>query len=219
MWRRLVLIVIFFLCWLWYSYFRVKGSDASWLNDIEPPPSHVDYSDDEEERRANKAKKEQSKLNRQESSDSGENSNPPPRRMLQAKRNQRPFESSSRFGGFGRGRGNIPPAFRKTPNLRFWHDHEMRTPPPHPGVDPGGRPFIAPPMFNPPMFPPFNPTTPPPYMMNHMPFSRNPRMPALPPMNTPPPFRQNLPVFGANYCNMPGPQPQWLNRPPPPPGT
>jgi len=31
---------------------KLKGSDASWENDKEPPPSHIDYSDDEEERRA-----------------------------------------------------------------------------------------------------------------------------------------------------------------------
>ncbi|EDV21203.1 H/ACA ribonucleoprotein complex non-core subunit NAF1 [Trichoplax sp. H2] len=29
---------------------RVKGSDASWKNDIEPPPDHIEYSDDEKER-------------------------------------------------------------------------------------------------------------------------------------------------------------------------
>ncbi|XP_039756492.1 H/ACA ribonucleoprotein complex non-core subunit NAF1 [Pararge aegeria] len=200
---------------------KVKGSDASWLHDIEPPPSHVDYSDDEEERRANKAKKEQQKQNRQETSENGENSkNPPPRKMLEAKRSQRPFESSSRFGGSGRGRGSTLPSFRRNPNFnrsRSWNDQEMRTPPPHPSMDPGGHPFVAPPMFNPPMFPPFNPSTPPPYM-NRIPF-RHPRMQVLPPMIALPPFRQNLPIFGANYCSSAGPHPQWLNQPPPPPGT
>ncbi|XP_045774620.1 H/ACA ribonucleoprotein complex non-core subunit NAF1 [Maniola jurtina] len=192
---------------------NVKGSDASWLNDIEPPPSHIDFSDDEEERRANRARKDQQKQNRQESSEDGENSkNPPPRKMLEARRNQRPSESSSRFGGSSRGRSSVPPGFRRTPNFsrsRPWDDQEMRTPPPHPNLDPGGQPF---PLFAPQMLPPFNPTTPPPYMMNRIPFSR--RMPVLPP-----PFRQNAPIFGANYCNMRGPQPQWLNRHPPPPGT
>ena len=33
---------------------RVKGSDASWENDIEPPEEHLDYSDDEEEKAARK---------------------------------------------------------------------------------------------------------------------------------------------------------------------
>uniref|UniRef100_A0A336KDR8 H/ACA ribonucleoprotein complex non-core subunit NAF1 n=1 Tax=Culicoides sonorensis TaxID=179676 RepID=A0A336KDR8_CULSO len=33
-----------------------KGSDASWKNDIEPPPRFVEYSDDEEERNARKSR-------------------------------------------------------------------------------------------------------------------------------------------------------------------
>lgn len=36
---------------------RLKGSDASWENDKEPPPSHMDYSDDEEDRKSRKKKK------------------------------------------------------------------------------------------------------------------------------------------------------------------
>lgn len=31
---------------------KMRGSDASWENDIEPPPRYMDYSDDEEERSA-----------------------------------------------------------------------------------------------------------------------------------------------------------------------
>ncbi|XP_026466936.1 H/ACA ribonucleoprotein complex non-core subunit NAF1-like [Ctenocephalides felis] len=34
-----------------------KGSDASWIDDIEPPEKHLDYSDDEQERAARNAKK------------------------------------------------------------------------------------------------------------------------------------------------------------------
>lgn len=33
---------------------KLKGSDASWENDNEPPPSHMDFSDDESERKAKK---------------------------------------------------------------------------------------------------------------------------------------------------------------------
>lgn len=191
---------------------KVKGSDASWLNDIEPPPSHVDFSDDEEERLANKAKKEQ-KQNKPDTSENGENSKTP-RKMLEAKRNQRPSESSSRFGGSSRGRNSTPSGFRRNPfhytrAQRVFEDQEMRTPPPHPNVDLGG-PIMPPPGFSP-MFPHFNPTTPPPYILNRMQF-RNPRMQF---MNMP--FRQNMPVFGSNFCSMPGQPPQW--GPPPPPGT
>ncbi|CAO1435838.1 unnamed protein product [Diamesa serratosioi] len=36
---------------------NMKGSDASWKNDTEPPPNLVDYSDDEQERQIKKSKK------------------------------------------------------------------------------------------------------------------------------------------------------------------
>ncbi len=36
---------------------RMKGSDASWKDNLEPPPRFIDYSDDEEERNARKARK------------------------------------------------------------------------------------------------------------------------------------------------------------------
>ena len=39
--------------------FKMKGSDASWENNHEPPPSHQDFSDDEQERNARKGKKRQ----------------------------------------------------------------------------------------------------------------------------------------------------------------
>ncbi|CAG9564907.1 unnamed protein product [Danaus chrysippus] len=171
---------------------KVKGSDASWLNDIEPPPSHVDYSDDEEERRANRARKEQRQHKQEEAGDGGSSDNQQ-RRLLEAKRHQRPTESSSRFGGNYRGTG-----FRRNPctfirNTRPYDDH-TRTPQ-HP-VDP-----------NSPFFPTFNPFIP---FMNGNPFGRS-RMPAIPP------YRQHVPMFGSNY-NMSGPKPQW-SGPPPPPGT
>lgn len=37
---------------------RMKGSDASWKGDMEPPPGCEEYSDDEEERKAKKERKE-----------------------------------------------------------------------------------------------------------------------------------------------------------------
>ncbi|XP_053610261.1 H/ACA ribonucleoprotein complex non-core subunit NAF1 [Plodia interpunctella] len=196
---------------------KVKGSDASWLHDVEPPPSQIEYSDDEEERRANRERKEQRQRQREDTG--GETSinkrNPEPRR------NQRPSESSSRFGsGPSRGRNPFSASSRRN-NLnmyprysRPWPNMDMRTPPPHP--DPGA-PFTAPPFTGPPMFPPpFNPTTPP-FMGNPFQFGGNPRMPGN--YMGMPPFRHSVPVFGANFCGS-GPQPQWVNNgPPPPPGT
>ena len=35
---------------------RIKGSDASWINDDEPPVEFLDYSDDEAEKAAKKKK-------------------------------------------------------------------------------------------------------------------------------------------------------------------
>lgn len=34
---------------------RIKGSDASWEDNNEPPPRFLDYSDDEGERRARRS--------------------------------------------------------------------------------------------------------------------------------------------------------------------
>lgn len=209
---------------------KIKGSDASWLNDIEPPPSQVDYSDDEEERKANRAKREQ-RQNKNEESEDGETSKNV--RKAPERRNQRPSESSSRFGsGPSRGRNPFSTSSRRNnPNAcprasRPWPSNMgLRTPPPHPNGDPGGHaPFSAPPTFTgPPMFPPgFNPSTPPPFLGNMFQFGSNPGMqnPPMPPMGVPPPFRHNMPIFGSNFCTMPGPQPQWVNNgPPPPPGT
>jgi len=38
-----------------YLLCRIKGSDASWEDNNEPPPKCLDYSDDEEERRARRS--------------------------------------------------------------------------------------------------------------------------------------------------------------------
>merc|ERR1712240_475731 len=40
---------------------KMKISDASWMNDEEPPPQFIEYSDDEEEKRAKMEKKAQKK--------------------------------------------------------------------------------------------------------------------------------------------------------------
>ncbi|XP_049876109.1 H/ACA ribonucleoprotein complex non-core subunit NAF1 [Pectinophora gossypiella] len=195
---------------------KLKGSDASWLHDIEAPPQHIDFSDDEEERKANRAKRE-AQWQKQEESD-GETSKNPARKTQETRRSQRPSESSSRFGsGPSRARNPFSAGSRRNPNsfTRFnrpWGNFDMRTPPPHPD------PFSAPPNFNgPPMFPPpFNPNTPPPFMGNTFQFGGNPRMGPMPPNM--PPFRQSVPIFGSNFCN--GQPPQWVNNgPPPPPGT
>ncbi|KAJ8714888.1 hypothetical protein PYW08_004869 [Mythimna loreyi] len=210
---------------------KIKGSDASWLHDVEPPPHQLEYSDDEEERKANKARREQ----RREKAQAEETENGEPSKLTRKeRRNQRPSESSSRFGsGPSRGRNPFSAGSRRNnnPNMfprvgRPWPSNiALRTPPPHPNTEPGAHgPFSAPPNFTgPPMFPPpFNPSTPPPFMSNMFQFGAN-RMAASPmplPMGVMPPFRHNMPVFGSNYCTVTSPHPQWVNNgPPPPPGT
>lgn len=186
---------------------KMKGSDASWLNDVEPPPNQVDYSDDEEERRANRARKENMQT-QNEDIESGETS-----KNRKPGRNQRPSESSSRFGsGPSRGRNPFSAGSRRNnpnPFPRFTRPAfpgNMRTPPPHPY---SGPPYLGPPVFT----ASFNPNTPP-LMGNMFQFGGNPRMAGMP-MNAP--FRHNMPVFG-NFCGPP--PPQWVNNgTPPPPGT
>ncbi|XP_056443008.1 H/ACA ribonucleoprotein complex non-core subunit NAF1 isoform X2 [Gadus chalcogrammus] len=48
---------------------NLKGSDASWKNDQEPPPESLDYSDDEEEQDAKKKKRQGSKKKKNENVD------------------------------------------------------------------------------------------------------------------------------------------------------
>ena len=43
---------------------RQKGCDASWENDIEPPPKYCEYSDDEEERSARRADRHKKRQNK-----------------------------------------------------------------------------------------------------------------------------------------------------------
>ncbi|KOB77340.1 H/ACA ribonucleoprotein complex non-core subunit NAF1 [Operophtera brumata] len=166
----------------------MKGSDASWKNDIEPPPSQVEYSDDEEERRV----KRDAKNKHNETED--------PRKVPQ--RNQRPSESSSRFGS-GPSRGRNPfAASRRNPNTsqryaRPWNvDTDVRTPPQHPNE----MPFGAPPTF-PYMYGPFNTNSPPPFMYANYPRMSGP----MPHMGL---MRPNAPIFGSNFYNTPGAQPQ-----------
>ncbi|XP_057309720.1 RNA-binding protein 33-like isoform X2 [Hydractinia symbiolongicarpus] len=48
---------------------KLKGSDASWKDDCEPPPEFLDYSDDEEERRVKSEQKKRRKNGKLDSND------------------------------------------------------------------------------------------------------------------------------------------------------
>jgi len=49
---------------------QVRGSDASWEHDVEPPSRYVDYSDDDEEREARQEQKKRRQRDRTNSTDS-----------------------------------------------------------------------------------------------------------------------------------------------------
>lgn len=163
---------------------KVRGCDASWLNDIEPPPSHIDYSDDEEERRAARARKTKNKEdeNTQNDGETSRNVRKPVER-----RNQRPSEWNSRFGS-GPSRGRNPFALGSRRHGR---------PPP---LSADGSAFIPP--FNPNTPPPYNPAAPPPFSSLFQ-FGSSPRLHS--------PFRTNAPVFmstpGPHWLTRPPPPP------------
>lgn len=103
----------------------MKGSDASWKDDVEPPAQFLEFSDDEEERKAKHALKEQKKKANASAAEVGESSEssankrhrPTPyeermnKRNLEKtaevnKRNQQPSNQPQQ--GIGYGRGMVP---------------------------------------------------------------------------------------------------------------
>jgi len=75
---------------------KMKISDASWMNDEEPPPQFIEYSDDEEERRVKREKKAQKK---------GDKDNDEGTSTVKRGRYEE-GQGHGRQGGRGRGRGN-----------------------------------------------------------------------------------------------------------------
>ena len=73
---------------------KIKGSDASWKDDIEPQNEHVEYSDDEQERAARKSKKKQAQNQQTDGIDNDITERCEPnhgeRKFLKAKRAYRP---------------------------------------------------------------------------------------------------------------------------------
>lgn len=74
---------------------KMKISDASWMNDEEPPPQFIEYSDDEEEKRAKKEKKAQKKCEKTQEEGSST-----------VKRGRYEDVRGKHGGREGRGRGN-----------------------------------------------------------------------------------------------------------------
>lgn len=80
---------------------RVKGSDASWLNDVEPPPCQLDFSDDEEERKANRLRKEKKKQSETPTNEEGQG-----KQTIM----QRPSENARTANPVSRARNSFSPA-------------------------------------------------------------------------------------------------------------
>lgn len=182
---------------------KQRGSDASWENNIEPPPEHLDFSDDEQER---EARKQLRNARCGGSGDSGEALRAGPRgrgrggpsrgggrgRQQQTKVSgpsngaaSPRFEGPSRPGQFQGTRPQWPPSpgpqphWQRNPtNMRF----QPNLPPPPPGPPPV---LGMPRMWN----------TPPPSMAGSPWQQWCNRPPVFPNLGTPPPnFRPRVPL-------------------------
>lgn len=194
---------------------KQRGSDASWENNVEPPPEHLDFSDDEQEREARKQLR-----NARAGGASGDQS---------AEGGQRGSRGRGRGGGPSRGggRGRQQPA--KVPGPANGSAGPRFEGPPRPGQFQGTRAAQWPPNQGPPpphwqrspATPRFRPNVPPPPCPSPM-FGVPPYMPPVwntppPPMNGPPwrPWGNGPPAFPNLRTPPPNFQPQAAMLAPP----
>lgn len=149
---------------------KMKGSDASWLDDIEPPERYLEYSDDEQERAARKARKNK---NSEQINGNNEEVRPqrgPPRPMARGRRqyqqppphHQPQYGPGNNYNGYGRRNPHFRP---QTPPQQFPPQYFRLPPTPaagpmyqNPYANVGqfyANPFAFTPQVN---YPPFNPT-------------------------------------------------------------
>ncbi|XP_062334605.1 H/ACA ribonucleoprotein complex non-core subunit NAF1 [Osmerus eperlanus] len=164
---------------------QMKGSDASWKNDQEPPPEELDFSDDETEHMAKKKKKKKNQKKR-DFPPADATPPPPPGGDLYGRPpiSQRPLQQRD-HRGFAPRREGTPfyrhqgPPMNTHPHAHP-HAHHGHTPPHtyHPQYLPPPCPY--PPPFQPQGFPNYAP--PPPWPPYHtLPFSHLPPPPPPPP--------------------------------------
>ncbi|XP_018798378.1 PREDICTED: H/ACA ribonucleoprotein complex non-core subunit NAF1 isoform X2 [Bactrocera latifrons] len=124
------------------SLMKMRGSDASWENDIEPPPRYLDYSDDEEEREArHKLRKHRRQSIKEEDEDkedvddkdndpmkrsrinvvAGENTTDSQRRHPRAAVGNR--RENRRQDRFGQHSAYSPRTYQPQHNTNSWHSH------------------------------------------------------------------------------------------------
>ncbi|KAL9925982.1 uncharacterized protein ACN2A1_015099 isoform 2-T2 [Glossina fuscipes fuscipes] len=89
------------------SLMKMRGSDASWEHDVEPPPHYIDYSDDEEERLARSRLRSKDKTRENDDHNEGECTKDSDEQVkaLSNKKRRRQNEQNQSFG-FGGNRGS-----------------------------------------------------------------------------------------------------------------
>ncbi|PNF32837.1 hypothetical protein B7P43_G04336 [Cryptotermes secundus] len=198
---------------------RIKGSDASWEDNNEPPPRFLDYSDDEGERRARRSLQleerkvtdespEQPKKKKNRSSSFERRMNERNLRMTALHANK-PATVAIRNGNNNNNSNSNP--FQPFDNSTWWTGPIPPTPrfqhclsrPPPPPCTPSAPRLIQPPAFTlpPPTAPPFFPSIQPPFLPYNQVFP--------PPV---PPFDPNRPPPSFGF---PPPMPQMPQRHPP----
>ncbi|XP_054742383.1 H/ACA ribonucleoprotein complex non-core subunit NAF1 isoform X2 [Anastrepha obliqua] len=196
------------------SLMKMRGSDASWENDIEPPPRYLDYSDDEEEREA----RQQLRKNRRQSTkeddgkddddDDDDKDNYPMKRgrnlsesvsaAEMQQRNERPSSSrrSAQTGIYQKRherfapRPYAPHSYQPHHSTSSWHSHYNQQYQPRPPSHGYRSPYSGPFQYQRPLYctPPSRPPQFNPYVHPPMPIA-TPQGPLLPPMghSMPPP--------------------------------
>ncbi|XP_051801620.1 H/ACA ribonucleoprotein complex non-core subunit NAF1 isoform X2 [Acanthochromis polyacanthus] len=152
----------------------LKGSDASWKNDQEPPEEALDYSDDEKEQEAKRKVKNAKKKRNNSNTDNPANIT---QSTLQKKPDTRGFPPRLAGPPFRHQDSmNKPPPFRRSDISPMYLPPPCPYPPPHPHFPPPNFPLYPPP---PPYF--FNPSfSSPLWPPNPVPFSDFPPPPPPP---------------------------------------
>ncbi|KAA0720865.1 H/ACA ribonucleoprotein complex non-core subunit NAF1 [Triplophysa tibetana] len=153
----------------------IKGSDASWKNDQEPPAEALDYSDDEKEKMA----KQKLKYQKRRQNDSGTDDESDKVRPAQKPTRRKPRQNR-----------NAPRGQHHNPGGGFHSNHHAHPPfPPPDYIFPPSNPHMFP--YQGPMYPPF--PRPPPFHMGMPPWPPGANQGFMfhpPPPPPPPPSNQ-----------------------------
>ncbi|XP_036222279.2 H/ACA ribonucleoprotein complex non-core subunit NAF1 isoform X2 [Bactrocera oleae] len=141
------------------SLMKMRGSDASWENDIEPPPRYLEYSDDEEEREArHKLRKHRRQSIKEEEEEEEVDDNDPMKRSRINVAAENSTDSRHRHAraGVGKRRDNkrperfgqhgaySPRTYQPQHNPNSWHSHYNQQYHPRPSVHSYRSPYAGP---------------------------------------------------------------------------